>query len=53
MDAYASWLRRVNRYVTEWDRRHFFKLEPAEPKDIRDYRRYTELTRQLRKSLRA
>jgi hypothetical protein len=49
MDAYASWLKRGNRYIAKWDRRHgFFDLDPAEPKDIRDYRRYKALTRQLR-----
>ena len=49
MDAFASWLRRVNRYITKWDRHHgFFKLDPAEEKDVRDYQRYKAFTRQLR-----
>ena len=48
MDAYASWLRRVNRYVAKWNRAHgFFNLEPAEEKDVRDYQRYKALSRQL------
>lgn len=49
MDAYARWLVRVNRYVNKWDRRHhFFGLDPAEARDIRNYRRYKALTKELR-----
>jgi hypothetical protein len=48
MDAYASWLGRVNRYVAKWNRAHgFFKLDPAEENDNRDYQRYKALSRQL------
>jgi hypothetical protein len=49
MDAYAINLARANRYIQRWDREHhFYKLDPAEPKDIRGYARYKRLTRQLR-----
>jgi hypothetical protein len=49
MDAYAAKLAKVNRYINRSDRKHgFFKLDPAEPDDARDYERYKEMTRRLR-----
>jgi hypothetical protein len=49
MDAYAAKLKRANRYIRKWDRRHhFFSLNPGEPEDIRNYDRYKELTKRLR-----
>jgi hypothetical protein len=49
MDAYARLVSRSNRFVQRW--RHktgFFRLNPGDPTDVRNYERYKVLTRRLR-----
>jgi hypothetical protein len=49
MDAYAKVLAKANQSIRRWDRRHhFYGLDPGEAKDIRQYARYTTLTRRRR-----
>jgi hypothetical protein len=49
MDAYAVYVDKVVRAIQRWDKKHgFYKLNPGDPQDARDYEKYKTLTRELR-----